>query len=270
MLASRRSKPQSENKADGKDGSSESRIILPKDRKSRKGSSNSQTTEQESKLSALQEKMQQKLKGARFRWINEVMYTETGDKTFGMVQANPSIFAEYHKGFAAQVQKWPVNPVDVFISQLQGRKRVVVADLGCGEAKLAAAVGEQHTVHSFDLVAHNERITPCNIADVPLPNEVVDVAIFCLALMGTDFIKFVREANRILRMGGELKIAEVVSRIASTEAFVAALEEQGFRLDRKTTLSKMFIMLDLTKIRRCPSTFQMAPGLLKPCIYKRR
>ncbi|KAJ2884140.1 25S rRNA (adenine645-N1)-methyltransferase [Coemansia aciculifera] len=222
-------------------------------------------------LSVLQQKMQQKLKGARFRWINEALYTTTGDKALEMVQNDPSIFEEYHQGFSAQVEKWPVNPVDVFIKYLRSKPdKLVVADLGCGEARLSATVGQQHTVHSFDLVAYNELITPCNIADVPLPNDSADVAIFCLALMGTDFLKFIREANRILRVGGELKIAEVISRVSDVDAFVQALEGQGFKLARTTANNKMFIMLDFTKVKRCPAKLSDKPGLLKPCIYKRR
>ncbi|KAJ1865222.1 25S rRNA (adenine645-N1)-methyltransferase [Coemansia sp. RSA 2703] len=223
-------------------------------------------------LSKLQQKMQQKLKGARFRWINETLYTTTGDKAFEMVQNDPRIFEEYHQGFSAQVEKWPVNPVDVFIKQLQQRDRLVVADMGCGEAKLAATVGNQHTVHSFDLVAYNSLITPCNIAEVPLEDATADMVIFCLALMGTDFIKFIREANRILRQGGELKIAEVVSRVTDIAAFVSELETQGFRLKHKDAANKMFIMLDFVKIRPFSeaSSRNNNSELLKPCIYKRR
>ncbi|KAJ2786813.1 hypothetical protein GGI15_001224 [Coemansia interrupta] len=210
--------------------------------------------------------MQQKLKGARFRWINEALYTTTGDKAFEMVQNDPRIFEEYHQGFSAQVEKWPVNPVDVFIKQLQQRDRLVVADMGCGEAKLAAMVGNQHTVHSFDLVAYNDLITPCNIADVPLADATADMVIFCLALMGTDFIKFIREANRILRQGGELKIAEVVSRITDVAAFVAELETQGFRLKHKDATNKMFIMLDFIKVGPFSEDGSKSnnPELLKP------
>ncbi|KAJ1964521.1 25S rRNA (adenine645-N1)-methyltransferase [Dipsacomyces acuminosporus] len=214
--------------------------------------------------------MQQKLKGARFRWINETLYTTTGDKAFEMVQDDPAIFEEYHQGFTAQVEKWPVNPVDVFIKYLKGKPKMTVADMGCGEAKLAATVGKQHTVHSFDLVAHNEYITPCNIANVPLEDGAADVAIFSLALMGTDFLKFIREANRILRKGGELKIAEVVSRISDVAAFTQALEEQGFKLTHKDASNKMFIMLDFVKTRQSPPKLGAKPDLLKPCIYKRR
>ncbi|KAJ2854682.1 25S rRNA (adenine645-N1)-methyltransferase, partial [Coemansia erecta] len=183
--------------------------------------------------------MQQKLKGARFRWINETLYTTTGTKAYDMMRNDPKIFEEYHQGFTSQVEKWPVNPVDVFIKQLEAsKKRLVVADMGCGEAKLAATVNKQHKVHSFDLVAYNKYIIACNVAKVPLKDGVVDVVVFCLALMGTDFIKFIREANRILRTGGELKIAEVISRISDIGAFICELEKQGFKLARKDTSNK--------------------------------
>lgn len=238
--------------------------------KNKKRNQMATTTTAQSKMSTLQQNMQQKLKGARFRWINESLYTKTGDKAFDMVQKDPSIFEEYHQGFSAQVEKWPVNPVDVYIDFLQNKPKMTVADLGCGEAKLAATVGDKHTVHSFDLVAHNRYVTPCNIAHVPLEDETVDVAIFCLALMGTDFIKFIREANRILKSRGELKIAEVVSRIPDIDAFISALKKQGFKLAYKDTNNKMFIMIDLVKTGRSPAKYSEQSNLLKSCIYKRR
>lgn len=40
----------------------------------------------------------------------------------------------------------------------------VVADFGCGEAIIAQSVANK--VHSFDLVAKNEFVTPCNMAKV--------------------------------------------------------------------------------------------------------
>ena len=55
----------------------------------------------------------------------------------------------------------------------------------------------------------------------------MDVVVFCLALMGTDYPRFLKEATRVLRPGGKLWIAEVRSRfvtgsLESFEPFLAA------------------------------------------------
>lgn len=43
-------------------------------------------------------------------------------------------------------------------------KKLVVADFGCGEGRLAKSV--PHKVHSFDLVAAHDHIVACDIANV--------------------------------------------------------------------------------------------------------
>ena len=47
-------------------------------------------------------------------------------------------------------------------------------------------------MHSFDLVAGVSGVVACNMAAVPLAEESVDVAVFCLALMGTDYGAFLQ------------------------------------------------------------------------------
>jgi ribosomal RNA-processing protein 8 len=49
------------------------------------------------------------------------------------------------------------------------------------------------------------------MANVPLKSKTVDVAVFCLSLMGTNLADFLREAHRALKDVGILKIAEVRS-----------------------------------------------------------
>jgi len=43
-------------------------------------------------LSSLQQKMKDKLSGARFRWINEQLYTTESTKAFESFQDDPSLF----------------------------------------------------------------------------------------------------------------------------------------------------------------------------------
>ena len=63
--------------------------------------------------------LQDKMKGSKFRWINEQLYTQSGDASLKMIQEDSSLFDVYHQGFREQVTRWPLVPVDVFIKMLQ-------------------------------------------------------------------------------------------------------------------------------------------------------
>ncbi|KAI9479595.1 methyltransferase-domain-containing protein [Zychaea mexicana] len=248
------------------------------------------------KLTPLQQKMKEKLSGARFRWLNEQLYTTKGDESFKLFKEKPELFEEYHEGFRHQVESWPENPVDIFAKQLSKLPAgTVVADLGCGDAQIAHTLKKQKVL-SFDMVAKNDKVVACDIANLPLPDGFVDVAVFSLALMGTNYLDFLKEAKRVLKAGGELKIAEVVSRFTDVDEFIALLEEMGFEF-----MDKMFIMLYFTKqevdvdqeidqemleglskaqkralkkgagVHVSQSKLQKkAEKLLKPCVYKKR
>lgn len=69
----------------------------------------------------LKSKLQRKLSGAQFRWINEQLYTITSDSAFEIFSKDPSLFDVYHKGFQNQVQLWPQNPIDLMIKDLKSR-----------------------------------------------------------------------------------------------------------------------------------------------------
>ena len=66
-------------------------------------------------------------------------------------------------------------------------EKLVIADFGCGEARLAQALSSTcKQIYSFDLVALNDNITVCDFSKTPLENESIDIAVFCLSLMGTN------------------------------------------------------------------------------------
>lgn len=279
-----------------------------------------------SNLTPLQQKMFLKLSGSRFRYINEKLYTITSEEALNLIKEQPSLFDVYHEGFKSQVQSWPQNPVDVFVSQIKQRsvkqinapgglpglnRQIVIADMGCGELQLSADVNKyvksmnkkvrkDIVVHSFDLLKLNERVTVADIRNVPLPDGSCSVVIFCLLLMGTNFLDFIQELYRLLIPRGELWISEIKSRFSDGkgEEFVDTLKMLGFFHKSTDNENKMFTRFEffkpakdvlderMRKLKRhsrldefetLKEEFESkrlakseSQWLLKPCIYKRR
>ena len=149
------------------------------------------------KKPSLVDKMRAKLSGGQFRMLNEALYTTTGDKALRMVEDQPGMFSAYHAGFREQTKEWPVRPVDACLKWLATLPKTLrVADFGCGDAELARRA-PQKTVHSFDLESEAEGVVACNMANVPLEDASVEVAVFSLSLMGTDYGSFMEEAHRV-------------------------------------------------------------------------
>ena len=113
----------------------------------------SSSTNPAPKKTKLQEKFAKQLAGARFRQLNESMYTSTGAESQQMLSSDSSAASAYHTGFAAQVAKWPTHPLDTLIQWAQTTlpAGASVADFGCGEARFALELSGRLAVHSFDL-----------------------------------------------------------------------------------------------------------------------
>jgi len=200
-----------------------------------------------SNLTPLQASMRQKLVSARFRHLNQTLYTTPSAHSLSLFQENPEMFQEYHEGFRRQVEVWPENPVDGYIAQIKARGQQVgplkskykdpskskeessilplprtigtcyIADLGCGDAAISSNLEKEKKklkleIFSYDLQNPSPLVMRADIANLPLKDDSIDVAIFCLALMGTNWIDFIEEAYRILHWKGELWISEIKSR----------------------------------------------------------
>ncbi|KAJ5921933.1 hypothetical protein N7516_009636 [Penicillium verrucosum] len=201
-------------------------------------------------LTPLQQAMRQKLVSSRFRHLNETLYTTPSEKALELFNTNPELFDEYHAGFARQVKEsWPSNPVDDYIKTIRTRGAIPLprrgkplnpakgyplprrptgvctfADLGCGDAQLSRALTPSAKklnikLNSYDLAAPDPLITKADISNLPLEDGAADVAIFCLSLMGTNWVSFVEEAWRILRNDGkgECWVSEVKSRFGKVQ-----------------------------------------------------
>ncbi|KAJ7095255.1 methyltransferase-domain-containing protein [Mycena belliarum] len=243
-------------------------------------------------LTELQKGMKRSLDGARFRLINETLYKSDSQEAHEMMQKNPKVYEEYHTGFRHQVQSWPTNPVQHYISTLSKYpQKTIVADLGCGDAAMARSlIPKGLNILSFDLVSDGMFVVEADICDrIPLPGseategeksdgqgQVVDVVVCALSLMGTNWTNCIREAWRILRPNGELKIAEVASRFTNVEEFSTLITSIGFKFKAKNDDNTHFTLFDFRKVACIGKTEKewatvLAKGkVLKPCEYKRR
>ncbi|XP_043267738.1 ribosomal RNA-processing protein 8 [Venturia canescens] len=218
----------------------------------------------------LRERMMTQLRASRFRYLNETLYNNESSESKRFFKEDPDAFAAYHAGYKQQVEQWPLNPLDVIISSISKLpKDYVIADFGCGEARLAESVTQR--VHSFDLVAVNDKVKACDMAHTPLLTHGINVAVFCLSLMGTNLGDYLLEANRVLKMDGIMKIADVESRFENIDEFITLLKSYGFINTWKDLSHNLFYFMDFKKISDVNRNAKKLPQIaLKPCVYKKR
>ena len=246
--------------------------------------SSTHTAPEAKQLTPLQQRMAQKLLSARFRHLNETLYTSPSGFTKEIFDSTPEAYTAYHAGFRAQVSVWPSNPVTEFVNEFKARGSVIkdqgsqkqawkmqkkkskknvdnkedikasgaagatsttidplprdphtrvctIADLGCGDAALASSLAPFSApralnlrIQSFDLAKgdtpHSNLITVADITDLHsagVEDSTVDVAVCCLSLMGTNWVRVVDECQKVVRAGGEVWIAEIKSRFVRKE-----------------------------------------------------
>ncbi|GAA5820559.1 hypothetical protein JCM11251_003048 [Rhodosporidiobolus azoricus] len=260
------------------------------------------------KKGSVQDKLRAQLAGGKFRMLNEQLYTTSGAEAYRLMK-DEGAFDDYHIGFRSQAATWPVHPLSLIARSLLDtlEPNSLIADFGCGDAALARSLcpppsaattaplppipslklpaklvaQKKLKVASFDLVSQNSFVVEAECSSVPLPGgvnggEVVDAVVCCLSLMGTDWLEIVREARRVMRVGGVLKIAEVTSRFPSIDDFIKLLTSLGFSLSHKDDSNTHFLLLDFTKTAdgeaagKVVENTRKSEKLLNPCIYKRR
>ncbi|XP_015598709.1 ribosomal RNA-processing protein 8 [Cephus cinctus] len=219
---------------------------------------------------SLRDRMMNQLRASRFRYLNEQLYNSKSFESKNYFKEDPEAFKAYHEGYKKQVEQWPLNPLDLIIDSIKKMsKDFVIADFGCGEARLAKSVPQE--VHSFDLVAINDNVKACDMAHTPLLTNGIHVVVFCLSLMGTNLNDYLIEANRVLKKDGLLKIAEVESRFDKVEDFIKILENYGFVNTWKDLSHNLFYFMDFKKVKDINRNDKKLPPLsLKPCLYKKR
>ncbi|XP_018315166.1 ribosomal RNA-processing protein 8, partial [Mycetomoellerius zeteki] len=214
----------------------------------------------------LKDRVTTQLKATRFKFINEILCNNDSSLSKHYLKQNPDAFKAYQIGYKWQLEQWAMNPLDVIISSIiELPTDNIIADFGCGEARLAASV--PHTVHSFDFIALNDRVKACDMVSTPLQTNSVHVVVFCLSLMGSNLNDYVIEANRVLKDNGILKIAEVENRFEDVKDFIRLLRNYGFKNTRKD-LFDLFYFMDFKKAKAISMKRKtLSPIILKSYLY---
>lgn len=239
-----------------------------------------------------------KLQSSTFRLLNEQIYSSP-NAFAGQLLRDPSTFEDYHRGYRLQLVQWPMNPNKIIIDAILGDKRGrflankaksmpgftptgwVVCDMGCGDAQIAKALAPKgYKVHSFDFCPPKDApeglVVVADSAHVPLESKSVEICVFSLSLMATDYFDSLLEAFRVLKPKRLLKIVEVRSRIPNPNAFAALVESIGFTCDWFDVAGDYFIAFDFIKNdggEHAEANTQPLhhPGdVLLPSLYKKR
>lgn len=146
------------------------------------------------------------------------------------ITENPEEWFEYHKARHESMKTWNEIPFEYIASKIKNKNRIV-ADFGCGENLMKDLI-PQNKVYSFDHVAIDNSVIACDMTHTPLENESIDIAVFSLALWGTNFEDYFKEAYRLLNYDGLMYIAEPSKSYTQEDRneLLDMLERNGFTL----------------------------------------
>jgi hypothetical protein len=170
--------------------------------------------------------------------MNNIINNAKSQTIHDKIQQDPNFLLEYHEKLDEARKLWDFDPVNIISNKINGLKlpaniimNLVIGDFGCGRAKLAELLRE-NKMYSFDHHSIlNENITACDMKSVPLKGGELSIAVFCLSLMGENWLDYIIEARRCLTKNGLLYIAETTKSLsARLTRLYDVLKEQGFEI----------------------------------------
>lgn len=181
-----------------------------------------------------------------FSMLNSRFNSAYSQTTHERLKQNPEEWYLYHTLYREARQTWSEIPYEKIAKSLEKRPDWVIGDFGCGEAKLAECLPNK--IYSFDHIAINEDVIACDIANTPLEDGQLDVAIFSLSLIGINYPDYLKEAYRVLKFGGLLKIAEPINRwFEKKSELLAQITSVGFLTIGNVEESHPFLYINAIK-----------------------
>lgn len=166
---------------------------------------------------------------SEFNRRGKTTLSSTMNKEFN---SNPDSWFKYHSLRRESMKDWSEIPYEYIATKIKNKNHKVV-DFGCGENLFKNFIPNEVT--SFDHIAIDENVIACDMSDVSkyLDDESVDVTVFSLALWGTNYKDYIKEAYRVLNWGGYIYIAEPSKNYETEEdvnSLINLLTETGFEI----------------------------------------
>jgi superfamily II DNA or RNA helicase len=137
---------------------------------------------------------------------------------------NPNDFHEYHRvrdeNFKTyDYQEIPCNRIIMELEKINTTEPKKVVDMGCGTAKISEHFkgDPRFQFTNYDHVAINDTVQVCDISEMPLNDNSVDICIMSLALWGPNRADYIKEAQRVLASQGSLYIIDSTKRWTETD-----------------------------------------------------
>jgi SNF2 family DNA or RNA helicase len=184
-----------------------------------------------------------------FTKLNQRINSEYSNTTHSRLQKDPRDWIEYHRLYRDARKEWSVIPYEKMIEKIiEISPRLRIGDFGCGEAKIMEILGEDR-VFSCDHIAINDKVTACDMKNVPLIDGSLDVVIFSLSLMGKNWIEYISEAKRCLWKNGSLLIAETTNAVTEGRLtnLYTILENHGFKIIKEEEMDR-FTFIEAKKL----------------------
>ncbi len=186
-----------------------------------------------------------------FSKMNKLWNTSNSNNNYKRLKKDNTEWKSYHKLYSKAREKWSEIPYIELSKKIKDRPEWVIGDFGCGENLLSKEI--KNKVHAFDFVAIDNNVVSCDLSCIPLDNNVLDVVIFSLSLMGTNYSEYLKEAHRVLKSFGLLMIAEPRNRWSDDEGILdndrikMLLDSTGFRMTGEVKVTERFIYIDALK-----------------------
>ena len=182
-----------------------------------------------------------------FSEINKSWSVSRSSNTQSRLSKNPSEWYYYHSLYRERRKQWSEIPYIEISKKIKDREDWVVADLGCGENLLSKEITNK--VYAFDYVGIDNSVIECDISNIPLENNKVDVSVFCLSLMGSNYIEYLNEGHRILKPYGNMFIVEPQKKWENnSDKLINQIESIGMKVVESYTSSR-FLYIQCLKIK---------------------